>query len=949
MHHRVLRHFDRTVLAVLAMLFLVGSPLPVSAQSNLDLQALQRSQGYGTGDQGANSSAQVYMPARGDGGAMYSSRLEQLYARRAGTQLTQFGYDTLGKPMAVQIGQAGAVQDDYVLGAGDQILVTLRGQDNSTYSQRVSREGQIVLPRLSPVMAAGRTFGAFRADLQARIAQAFVSTDAFISLGEARQVSVLVAGEVRSPGVRVVSALASPLDAILLSGGINKAGSLRAVVIENNGKTRTVDLYGVLTRNASVVMGSLRDGDHIYVPSIGGTVAIAGHVQHPGIFELPRGATSISAGQVVALAGGVEIAGAYQLSKIELGPDGRSKFVSMPNGGTVRTGEVIFVDVVRDVTSGQVRVAGALQIEGLRSRPAASTVGQLIPGAEDLSSEAYPMFSVIVRRDPRSNARTLVPFSLERVLNNQGDVPLQDYDQVFVFTMKEVRLLAKVASGQQPSLAELGCSIPSQVSVAGLPAVQSTAALPTPPLSTTPVPGLPGGGAGVSLDCPETNLQTQLALLGIQTTATAAASQVNITTGGSQGVAGESSGSSNTLSAAGGSAERSSQVYSTLADTLYGNVSHAPDASGGDTYNGEVRAPTIRGMAERLSVSPEALVHAAKNHLVWVLDSVRDPGPYLGADGSSVASMIQAAGGLQREADLSAVEVTSTQIDMGSSVAHTVRASYKGSEADLRRVSVLPLDVIRLRPVFSDSTNGRISITGEIRYPGTFDVVRGERLSSILERAGGLTGEAYPYGAVFTRQRAKVEEQQGNMRQAKQLEADVATLLSMPSAASAVQGATSYVGNLAQQLRSAPALGRITITADPALLRVKPELDIVVEPGDTLYIPRRPTTVTVSGEVLNPGSFQFRSGLSLGDYLSQSGGATQSSDESRIFVVFPDGTARPARQSWVSVSSDMVPPGSTIIVPRDLRPFDTLQFLRDWSQITSQLAITAASLIVLGR
>jgi polysaccharide biosynthesis/export protein len=145
-------------------------------------------------------------------------------------------------------------------------------------------------------------------------------------------------------------------------------------------------------------------------------------------------------------------------------------------------------------------------------------------------------------------------------------------------------------------------------------------------------------------------------------------------------------------------------------------------------------------------------------------------------------------------------------------------------------------------------------------------------------------------------------------------------------------------------------LGRITMTADLAVLRSRPELDIVLEPGDTIYIPVRPATVTVTGEVLNSGSFQFENGLQLTDYLSRAGGITQSADRKRMFIILPDGTAQPVQSGWFSYSNvSLIPPGSTVVVPRDLSPFDLGLFLRDATQITSQLAVTAASVAVVGR
>ncbi len=310
--------------------------------------------------------------------------------------------------------------------------------------------------------------------------------------------------------------------------------------------------------------------------------------------------------------------------------------------------------------------------------------------------------------------------------------------------------------------------------------------------------------------------------------------------------------------------------------------------------------------------------------------------------------MIQMAGGVLRQADLSSVEVTSTEINPQLGTSRTIRTAYKGAVNDFQRVSLRPLDVIRLRPVFSDREDGQVKVSGQVRYPGTFDITRGERLSSLLERAGGLTDIAYPYGAVFTRERAVASEREGNQREARAINAEVASLATSPN--SNDRDKVSFLTTLTQTIQNEPALGRITVTADPALLRVHPEFDIILEPGDSLVIPPRPATVTVTGEVLNAGSFQYQAGMDVRDYVTVAGGATQGADEGRMFVVLPDGSARPIAENWLTFNnSNIIPPGSTIVVPRDLRPFDLGQFLRDATQITSQVAVTAASLVVIGR
>jgi protein involved in polysaccharide export with SLBB domain len=245
-------------------------------------------------------------------------------------------------------------------------------------------------------------------------------------------------------------------------------------------------------------------------------------------------------------------------------------------------------------------------------------------------------------------------------------------------------------------------------------------------------------------------------------------------------------------------------------------------------------------------------------------------------------------------------------------------------------------------------------------------VKRGERLSSVLARAGGLTEEAYAPGAIFTRRTAAIAESEANQREAKELQVALAAAAQRGSFTSNISGASvagaagaagsnssDVVNNLIAELRAAPALGRITVTADPAVLQVRPEQDIAMEGGDTLYIPKRPSTVTVTGEVLNTGSFAYRNDLTVKDYVAMAGGTRETADEDRTFVVLPDGSARPVEESWLSFNAaNIIPPGSTIVVPVAVAPFNflsTISNIAAVTQIASQLAITAVSLKLLGQ
>lgn len=898
------------------------------------------------------------------------SRLETLYTARlplsaaqidkptVGTAdaLIQFGYDIFGVPAQISSTQLGAPQDGYILGPGDEVDVILRGPMDETYAEAVNRDGQIILPRMPPISAAGRTLAEFRTDVERRVARTYIDTNVYISLGQLRQISVLVTGDVRAPGMRVLTALATPLDAILSAGGIAKTGSLRNVVLMRGNQTRTLDLYSIIADGNAVNLGFLENGDRIFIPALKNTVAVAGFVRHPGIFELEDGESSIGVDGLIQLAGGYEIGGSYRLSKVSLQPDGSTMVEPVEKAGAISNGEILLVNHASDLQTQTVKLFGAVKLPNAYPLSAASSVHQLIRNATDLTPDAYTAFAVVARRDIALNVESVVPFSLSRVLAGQEDVPLQNEDRIYVFTSNEIHDLAANAAQQ---------------------------------LEKSEIPQTP---APVRLNNNLSGGTTAASVLGNGLTAVPGTDQTQIQYGQPTGVGAQGQGLPYSSGlpvitpfvTAPGAQPGSATVgiplltpnalpgqplQATPNPLLNATVSRTVNTISRETGQTNGNAPSQAApekIADAIGVSPQILASTFGENLVWLFDEVKYPGPYLVARGTSLGDVVQMAGGPLRTADLTAVEVTSTNIDSASGTARTVRTDYKGTVDDFKRVMLQSLDVVRFRPVFSDRQEGRVTITGEVRYPGTFDVRRGERLSAVLARAGGLTDEAYAMGAIFTRRSAAISEAEANQREAKELEVALAAAAQRGSFTSNVSGATvagaggaggqtasDVVNNLIGELRSAPVLGRITVTADPAVLAVHPELDVPMEGGDTIYIPKRPSTITVTGEVLNTGSFTYGNEKSVQDYIAMAGGTRETADEGRIFVVLPDGSARPVEESWLSFNQNqIIPPGSTIVVPVAVAPFNFLATLGNISNIAtiaSSLAITAVSLKLLGQ
>lgn len=319
---------------------------------------------------------------------------------------------------------------------------------------------------------------------------------------------------------------------------------------------------------------------------------------------------------------------------------------------------------------------------------------------------------------------------------------------------------------------------------------------------------------------------------------------------------------------------------------------------------------------------------------VTVRGAVRQPGGWPVAEDATLDQLIAVAGGLTIDAETGNIEI-SARGPGGSR-----RTTIDSRETDLATVSLQPGDTVRVNQKPQPKSTQSVLLIGQVKQPGHYDLLPGDRLSDLLARAGGLTPQAYPIGAVFSRGSERRAEEMRFRAQAQSLEMKLATALEQPDERPDMARIMA-VQDLITQLRQAEGLGRITVEADPAALAANPALDILLEGGDRIYIPQRPLTVRVAGEILSPASLQFREGKNPRDYIAEAGGFTWHADKGRTFVLYPDGSAQPLQVSAWNHSAAFIPPGSTIIVPRDPKPFDFIQTARDVSQILTNLAITA--------
>lgn len=360
-------------------------------------------------------------------------------------------------------------------------------------------------------------------------------------------------------------------------------------------------------------------------------------------------------------------------------------------------------------------------------------------------------------------------------------------------------------------------------------------------------------------------------------------------------------------------------------------------------------APVEQGSADpdpedEERIDDPALSAFLREHAVRLRGAVRAPGAWPVTEGATLDTLLAAAGGMSLDADAASIEITSSDLD---------KPPGKNDRGGARRIMVSfdphapsgvrigPGDTVRVNPKLRRNEEKTVRIVGEVAHPGVYDLLPGEHLSSLLSRAGGVSPDAYPEGAIFSRESERRAEEARFKAAARDLERSIAIATDDSKDSKKPDVAElSLARDLAAQLRQAQAVGRITVEADPGTLSTRPELDILLESGDRIYIPKRPLTVRVTGEVLSPAALQFRSGKDARDYIDEAGGFTFNADKDRVFVVYPDGSAQPLSVDIWNHRTAMIPPGSSIVVPRDPKPFDFIESAEKISQIVSNLALT---------
>jgi protein involved in polysaccharide export with SLBB domain len=293
-----------------------------------------------------------------------------------------------------------------------------------------------------------------------------------------------------------------------------------------------------------------------------------------------------------------------------------------------------------------------------------------------------------------------------------------------------------------------------------------------------------------------------------------------------------------------------------------------------------------------------------------------------------ISDLIRTAGGLKQSADLQTADLThyfwNDQKQVSGEQEQILLADARPESRGNRTLSNGDVLTVRELPGWAD-LGASITLRGEVMHPGSYGIRPGEKLSSVISRAGGFSQAAYPYGSVLERtevqkleQRSygelvqRVREQQASLKLTATSATDPDQKLSAESAL--VQWQTTL-----DSLMSSPPTGRVTIEVSSNLRSwANTPRDVAVRAGDILLVPKRPSYVLVQGQVYGPTAVAYRPGKSGRWYLTQAGGTTNMANRKGIFVVHADGTVVGSHgSSWLTGSAlnDPLHPGDMVVAP----------------------------------
>jgi polysaccharide export outer membrane protein len=754
------------------------------------------------------------------------------------------------------------VGPDYVLGPGDAISIDLWGGVSRRFYRVVDREGRVSLPEVGPLEVTGKSLAEVQESVQKTLRTQFRDVSADVGLSRLRTIRVYVVGDVIRPGAYDISSLSTPLNALFAAGGPTGQGSLRILKhLRDNQLIQEVDVYDLLLHGVKGGLQRLQSGDTVMVPPLGPEITIEGMVRRPAIYE-QKNEKSLT--DVIALAGG--LLPTATLSHIEVQRTIAHQKQTMLN-----------LDIPPDNPSADV----AKQLDSFQVQD--SDKIRIFPIAPYTQDAVY-LEGHVIRPGKYSYRDGMRVTDLIGSYKDLLPEPALQYGEIIRLNLPDYR-----PTVQSFSVAEALADPAHSPELKPLDTVQFF-------------------GRYDFEDPPAVSVWGDVREPGTYQTS----GDIHL---------------SDAIHLAGGlspdAATGDAQVFRYSDDStlkiLNVKLSSAIDGSAADDI--------VLHSRDRVLVHKNAA--AVEPATVYVKGEVARPGRYPLTADMHISDLIRAAGGLKLSADTKTADLThytwqdDKQVTGKQERILLADAMANGPEGSpiLNNGDVLTIPQV---PGWND-LGASISIRGEVVHPGAYGIRPGERVSSVLARAGGFAPAAYPYGALLLRSEVQKIEQRSygeliqRVREQQTAVRLTAASSNDPDQKASAESALVQWQTTLDSLLNTPPTGRVTVQLSSNTKEwANTSRDVTVRAGDVLIIPKRPSYVLVQGQVYGATAVAYRPGKSAKWYLSQAGGTTNMANKRATFVIRANGTVVGSHSSfWVSGEglSVALQPGDMVVVP----------------------------------
>lgn len=757
--------------------------------------------------------------------------------------LQQFGYELFaGQPSSFAPVTDVPVPSEYVIGPGDEIKVQLFGKDARELALTVDREGVVAFPQIGPISLAGLDFAQAKAMLAEQIKEKMIGVSASITMGQLRSIRIFALGDVFRPGSYTVSGLATLSHALFASGGVKKIGSLRNIELKRDGRrVGTIDLYDFLLKGDTSKDMRLLPGDVVFVPPIGKTVAIAGEVVRPAIYELKN---EQAVGDMLKLAGGL-LPNAYTSKALieRFNPRGDKQVLNVGLAGSdltvpVQNGDVIKVFPATEFESNQVLLIGNLKRPGKYAWHEEMRVLDLVQSRDDLLPESLMDYGIIEREAADTREPVLLRFRLGELLEQGGsaeelNVKLEARDRVYVFRRASFR--------QQP-----------RVSIAG--SVQTPGQYEFKRNMRMADLVLAAGGLLRDTDNGEVEIYRTDPV-----THDVSLLKANL--------------------ARAMSGEKNDDIVLQDLDRIVVHSIYERKPREEVTVMGEVHRPGSIPLTGGMRVSDLIFAGGSVTEMAFL--------------GRAEVTRYKVANGERRESD-------HIEIDLNAALNGEERSNILLEPYDTLMVRQLS----NWRSAEQVTVLGEVMHPGAYPVEEGEHLSSLLRRVGSFSRDAYLPAAVFTRESVRVEQQKQLDDLVQRMEhEVAQMEQPIAALRDETLRTHKQEG-LDVAKRMLAQLKSVRATGRMVIElADADKLKGKP-YDLRLRSGDRLIIPKRPDEVLVLGEVYNQNALLYSPHMSRDDYVRQSG-PTRMADQDAIYIVRANGQVDAAGGGWWSGSSNI--------------------------------------------